>query len=291
MSSADRNLYHFDPSIGGAVFACLSFAVVSVAHIFYMHKYRTAYMWPMAVGGIMELLGYAIRLYSRTQVSAAGPYAGQQVLIIVAPVFFAAANYVILGRIIRNVGPKYSFISARWLSGLFVTADCFSFLVQSSASGMLVSAKSPSSADMANRLLIGGLLIQVVSFTLFIILAIAFHYRANDKVEAFEWKTLMYALYLSSLFILVRSVFRVIEFSDGFDGPIATNEPLMYVFDFTLMLLACSVFLGVHPGAKLGSAGRTYVEKVSEAEQLTTGVREMQIATPPGGRTAGIHNV
>ncbi|KAJ3156635.1 hypothetical protein HDU86_003859 [Geranomyces michiganensis] len=291
MPATDRNLYHFDPSIGGAVFGCLSFAGVFAAHIFYLRKYRTTYMWPMVVGALMEALGYAIRLYSRTQVSATGPYAGQQVLIIVAPVFVAAACYVILGRTIRNVGAEYSFIPPRWLSGIFVTADCFSFLVQSSASGMLVSAKDHEKAQMANRLLIGGLWIQVVSFTAFIILALAFHYRA--RAETGSWKTLMYALYMASVLILIRSVFRVIEFSDGFDGPIATNEALMYVFDFTLMLLACCIFLGVYPGKLLvasSSSGRTHAEKNPDAQQLV-GLQELQITPPASRHGNGMQNV
>ncbi|KAJ3010299.1 hypothetical protein HKX48_007468 [Thoreauomyces humboldtii] len=263
-----------------AIYACLNFAVIAALHIYLMRRFRTVYMWPMVVGALMEVLGYALRLYSRTNVSATGPYAGQQVLIIIAPVFFAAANYVILGRIIASVGPEYSVVPGRWMARIFVALDCFSFLIQSSGSGLLVSAKDDSAVSSATNLLIGGLVIQVVAFSIFILLAAIFHHRARMHSRNGDfWKVLMMALYFSSLCILARSVYRVIEFSQGYDGPIARRESFMYAFDFVFMQFATAAFLLVHPGAKLGPANAVPIGVEESAKGLDAGSdHEMDIA-------------
>ncbi|KAJ3006959.1 hypothetical protein HKX48_009377, partial [Thoreauomyces humboldtii] len=90
------------------------------------------------------------------------------------------------------------------------------------------------SSDFATNFLIGGLLIQVASFSVFVLLAAPFHRRAHAN----QWKWPMLALYVSSLYILARSMYRAIEFSQGNIEPIATRESFMYAFDFVFMQFA-----------------------------------------------------
>lgn len=57
----------------------------------------------------------------------------------------------------------------------------------------------------------------------------------------------MWALYGSSILILVRSIFRVVEYLQGWDGYLLRNEAFIYVFDALLMWLVMVIFVVVHP--------------------------------------------
>ncbi|CAI4523270.1 ACH_G0022770.mRNA.1.CDS.1 [Saccharomyces cerevisiae] len=48
---------------------------------------------------------------------------------------------------------------------------------------------------------------------------------------------------LSSILIMVRSIVRLVEFVEGYDGFIISHEYFIYVFDAVPMLLAAIVFI------------------------------------------------
>lgn len=52
----------------------------------------------------------------------------------------------------------------------------------------------------------------------------------------------------------IRSIFRLIEFADGWFGKIASNEVYFYVFDFLMIFLCFVVFTLLHFGVHLRKA-------------------------------------
>jgi RTA1 like protein len=56
------------------------------------------------------------------------------------------------------------------------------------------------------------------------------------------------ALWLATICIWIRSVFRVVELNQGFDGPIANNEPSFLVFEGPMIILATGALAVFHPG-------------------------------------------
>ena len=84
----------------------------------------------------------------------------------------------------------------------------------------------------------------------------------------------MYALYSTSVLILIRSIFRVAEYVQGSDGVLLSTEAFIYVFDATLMFLVMAVFVVIHPSEVNCLLGRGRVMttkgglKVSEASSL-----------------------
>lgn len=54
-------------------------------------------------------------------------------------------------------------------------------------------------------------------------------------------------LYVSSGLILIRSVFRLIEYLQGQDGELLSKEIYLYVFDAALMLLVMICFNWKYP--------------------------------------------
>lgn len=117
-------------------------------------------------------------------------------------------------------------------------------------------------ASMHNgeRLVIIGLFVQIIFFGFFIIVSILFHNRihngpthASQSLKASSlslktsWEGLLYALYASSTAILIRSIFRVVEYIQGNDGYLLRNEVWLYLFDAVLMFAVMMIFNFVHP--------------------------------------------
>ena len=82
-----------------------------------------------------------------------------------------------------------------------------------------------------------------------------------------NWVTVLLGLYIVSVLILVRSIFRLIEYKYGFDGYLMTHEAFMYIFDALLMFIAMVVLNVYHPAVILGDGKAERVE-YEEAVQL-----------------------
>jgi hypothetical protein len=170
----DFKFFHYDPSKVAAIIFAAAFGLSSIFHIFQLFRRRTWYFIPFVIGGLLELIGYIGRIMAAGQTPnwTLTPYIIQSLCLLIAPAFFAASIYMILGRIIQLVdGEVHSIIRARWLTKIFVAGDVISFLAQSSGGGMLAKAKAKKDVDLGENIITGGLGIQVLFFGLFIIVA------------------------------------------------------------------------------------------------------------------------
>jgi hypothetical protein len=118
---------------------------------------------------------------------------------------------------------------------------------------MLAKAKQQSDVNLGQHVITGGLGIQVVFFGFFIVVASIFHYRiarfptTRSKSLSIPWERYLYILYIASLLIMVRSVFRIAEYVMGQDGFLLKHEIFLYIFDATLMFLMMTLFNFWHP--------------------------------------------
>ncbi|KAI0119553.1 RTA-like protein [Daldinia grandis] len=88
-------------------------------------------------------------------------------LILLPPALFAASVYMVRGRIIRTVrGEPYSLIRVSILTKIFVLGDVASFCVQGAGAGLVAQS---GQVDNGERIVVGGLLIQIIVFGLFMI--------------------------------------------------------------------------------------------------------------------------
>jgi len=69
----------------------------------------------------------------------------------------------------------------------------------------------------------------------------------QPSIHELPWKRHLYALYSASALIMVRSIFRVIEYIQGNAGYLLKREAFLYVFDATLMLAVVVLFNWIHP--------------------------------------------
>lgn len=130
--------------------------------------------------------------------------------------------------------------------------------------------------NLGEKIIIAGLFAQIVFFGFFIVVAIIFQVRFTRHQGALDprlakWKKHMYTLYVGSLLIMVRSIFRVIEYLMGNNGFLLRHEYLLYIFDATLMFLVMVLFLWVHPSqlrSSLSSEESSYILDVGANNTL-----------------------
>lgn len=123
-----------------------------------------------------------------------------------------------------------------------------------------MAAGTVSAMDTGAYIVIGGLVIQLLFFGFFIVVSAVLHWRVKRNLLSIshslerskKWESIMWALYAACLLILVRSIFRVVEFVEGNDGFIMRREYLLYIFDACLMALTGVVLAVVYPGSFLG---------------------------------------
>lgn len=111
----------------------------------------------------------------------------------------------------------------------------------------MASSKS-STAALGSHIVLAGLIIQIVIFGFFIAIAAVFHVRlrANPTIQSLAslapWERFMKVLYVTSAFIMFRSIVRVAEFIEGFEGNIIRHEVYLYCFDAIPMAAVMVIF-------------------------------------------------
>jgi hypothetical protein len=185
------------------------------------------------------------------------PYILQSVFLLLAPILFAASLYMTLSRVIIAVsGAQYSLVSPRWLARIFVTADVISFMIQGGGAGLLVQGGSASKTQTGQNIIVGGLVFQLVAFAVFCVNIMLFHLRyrkhgRTDSVRHIPWQGILVMLYLTSGFIMIRNIFRAIEYAMGQDGYLLTHEWTIYVMDGMLMFFTMLDFAWKYPSQLL----------------------------------------
>lgn len=244
--------YRYAPSLAGAAIFTVLFFISTFLHTWQAFSKRAWFLTPFIIGGFFESIGYVGRILSSKDQWLLSPYIMQTLLLLLAPALFAASIYMILGRIILLTdGERYSLIRRTWLTKLFVAGDLLSFGIQG-AGGGIMSGGDSSKLRTGENMIIVGLFVQIAVFGFFVIIALLFQRRGCEHLRAISptvpWKKHMFALYGTSTLILIRSIFRVIEYLQGNAGYLLRHEVFLYVFDALLMFAVVVIMNAIHPG-------------------------------------------
>lgn len=197
----------------------------------------------------VQTIGYAGRIWSHYDKYSLGGFIIQAILILVAPALYAASIYMILGRLIRTVKAEcLSLIPVRWVTRLFVTGDVIAFSLQAGGGG-IQAAGSLEMYEIGEKIIIAGLFVQIFIFGFFVVTSVLFHVRlvksptAAAKAGETPWRRYLVVLYITSAIILVRSIFRVVEYLQGNAGYLISHEIFLYIFDALLMAITMLIFV------------------------------------------------
>lgn len=239
-----------------------------------------------AFGGLFQALGYLLRILCHQDTSSIALFVLQNVFIVLAPVLYAASIYMCLGAIIVSQHPRdgeavLSPLRARWVSWGFLAADWVALNVVGGGAGM-AAADDSGKADVGRVVVLVGLGWQCLVLVVFLgvggwwgsgmvraekgkanggpvsmsatLLGVGQDERQDGEGIVAEvevpppWRTGLRMLGVCSVLILVRSVFRFVEYVQGVDGYLLSNEWPLYVFDAGLMLVVQVVYVAWFPG-------------------------------------------
>ncbi|KAL3469571.1 RTA1 like protein [Aspergillus californicus] len=272
----DFELFRYTPNQAAAALFVALFFLTTVYHVYQIFRSRTWYFTAFVLGGIFQLIGYSTRIASHDYKESIPLYSIQTILILLAPPLYAASIYMVLGRLVTFLNAeKLSVVSVKWMTKIFVTGDVIAFLMQA-AGGGIMSSGTASSYEMGENITVGGLAVQLAFFSVFVVTCGIFHYRIRQtptrEVAALSarlreekkrggWEGILVGLYLASVLILVRSIFRLVEYVQGNDGYLISHEAFAYVFDAALMFLTMVVMNVCHPSRVLvGGRGKRDAE-------------------------------
>lgn len=197
----------------------------------------------------------------------------------------------------------HSIVRRSWMTKIFVTGDILSFVVQGLGKGDIVTRRytymgdireltafyagggimasgTPSNLSLGEKIVIVGLIIQILFFGFFIVVSVIIHLRMSTHPTTaslslhISWRKYLYSLYVVSTLVMIRSIFRVAEFAQGTNGTLLRHEYYLYIFDATLMFTLMVTLNIIHPGVistlvrgKIALNGSDNLEMQSEGKR------------------------
>jgi hypothetical protein len=270
----DFVLYRFVPSLPLAIVSIVVFGLLSLAHTYRMFRTRSWFCVPFIIGGIFETIGYTGRAISHSDKETLTPYIIQSLLILLAPALFAASIYMVLGRVIVAIqGAHLSVIPIRRQTLIFVCGDVLAFLTQMGGGGIQASG-SVSTFKTGEKIILAGLGMQILFFGFFVVCSTIFHLRCRKNPTPasldpkMPWQQMIVMLYTVSILILVRSIFRIVEYAGGNDGYLLRSEWPVYALDALLMAITMLVFLIWYPATLKESVKAVKTEGYGELHSI-----------------------
>lgn len=150
------------------------------------------------------------------------------------------------------MGRHSSFLTPKMYLWIFCTCDVISLVIQAIGGGVASSASDDDKAQMdtGTHIMVGGIVFQLASITLFVVCAVDFLWRVLRRGSGVlrDFVPLIGAMVFSMVCIYIRSIYRTVELLQGWTGYLITHEVYFVVLDGVMMVLAVVVFNVFHPG-------------------------------------------
>lgn len=263
----DVGPYSYVPTEWICILFLVLYSISTILHLGQALKFRLWWMIPTAtLAGILEVIGWSARLWSSQNPRLLTPFEMQLVGTVVAPTPLVAANFIILGRIINQVGPQYSRLTPKIYTIVFCCFDVACLVVQAVGGASAARAVSQeSSATMGANIMLGGIAAQLFAIVVYVTLASEFFlrlkfsapFRQVDASHLLEkgqgavsknLRILIYAMSFCTLCIFIRSVYRTVELAGGWFGPVITTQRYFDWLDGGMVTLAIYTLNFFHPG-------------------------------------------
>ncbi|MCJ1261115.1 hypothetical protein MMC22_000979 [Lobaria immixta] len=297
-STCPRSFQQIDyiPSLAGNALYLALFALILVAQIFFGIRYRTWGFLGGMVGGLaLEILGYLSRVELHDNIFSSTWFKVYLVGLTIAPAFLSASIYLCLSRIIVIYGRTISRFRPAVYTITFICFDIFSLVLQAAGGAIAASSDEDDTQQTGVNIMIAGLAFQVVSLFLFMTMCADFAFAVSRHKSGLEpahaalrsttkFKAFVVALFASTLFIFIRSCYRVAELKEGFNGKLANQQVSFMILEGMMILLAVIPLTILHPGVAFQGSWRqaNFKIRASRDKLLANGAVEKQEPTTAG---------
>ncbi|KIY49274.1 RTA1-domain-containing protein [Fistulina hepatica ATCC 64428] len=258
-----EDTYNLLGYIASNVLTGISFSLVilvGLLQIWCIFKWGAKWMLAMTIGCFTFALGLGLRFGLHFQPDNRTIYIVEYLFVVLSPCAFIAADYVLLSRLSRFLQcERHVIVNPRRITRIFVCSDITTFLIQA-AGGGLSTTQNYNMSLAGSHIFLAGLALQLLSFFIFTCVYLLFLYRIHKYERSVwerdcgilpwykNWLALAATLFLSCIGILIRSVYRTVELSQGYHGYLATTERYFYGLDTLPLFIAIAVYLPFWPG-------------------------------------------
>ncbi|KAG4253038.1 hypothetical protein FPRO03_14249 [Fusarium proliferatum] len=256
--------YDYVPTLGVGIAFCALFGLSLLGHFVQFIRKRQWTSFAFGVGALTETIGWAGRTWSSECPYNNNAFLMQITTLIIAPTFFTAGLYVILGALINRLGRQSSVLGPRMYAIVFLTCDVIALIVQAVGGAMASTESDKIDGDTkpGTNIMVAGIVFQMAAMVVFTVLVIDFLRRVflkksylqgrklgpadcNNLPKAYTW--LLVAVFVSLFMIFIRSIYRTIELLQGWEGYLITHEGYFIGLDGATMVVAVCIFNFLDP--------------------------------------------
>jgi hypothetical protein len=218
----------------------------------------------LTVGFALREVGAFNYIYNNRNLNI---YIAENVMIMSGPPVYAAINYIVLSRILFYVPYLSPILPGRVLTTFLAADTVCEVLIVNGVQRIVNSRFSEASRQLGGNLTKAGLILQAVLFLLFVLLAAVFQRRAQKAgVLTQALKTTLIILYISCTIVTARCIYRIVEFFEWSNGPLAHSEVYFWIFEASIMFIN-TVMLNIwHPGRRLPKSNHIFLAKDGKTE-------------------------
>jgi len=278
--------YKMSMAANATLLALFSVSLIGFIATYAITRRGFGFTFAFVAGTILEILGYGGRIMGAINPWSENGFLMQICCLTIGPAFLAGGVYLCLRRIVYAFGPENSRIKPELYTRFvcrpppplspsslltpppqFIPCDVISLVLQASGGALAsISSHNDEPTTTGDRIMIAGLSFQVLTLLLFIIATGDFALRVRRRSRtlgatvaldqsaaavatrrSMRFRGLLAALALATVCIFWRSVYRVAELSQGWDGPLMANQGMFIGFEGVLIIVACLALNVFHP--------------------------------------------
>ncbi|KAF5360036.1 hypothetical protein D9758_007641 [Tetrapyrgos nigripes] len=222
------------------------------------------FLYTALLCGLLETLGWSARLWSNINLGNDQSFTIQISTLIIGPTFLLASIFIVFGDLVKILGTQYSRLGPNLYARIFFSCDIVSLVLQGVGGGIASSATDETHRDvdqlnLGTDIILVGIGLQIAIILVFGLLAAEFLYRyKTDKplrgrtsargVLDGRRQLVLCAVILSTGCLFARGIYRMIELSGGWDGPVMRIEWLFGFLDSGATCASMFIWNVFHPG-------------------------------------------
>lgn len=141
-----------------------------------------------------------------------------------------------------------------------------------------VSSQDGDTPTLGTNIMLAGLSFQVFTLAMFMLLTAEYALRVTRNKDALnsthaklraskKFRGFLCALALSTVLIMIRSIYRVIELAQGWNGQLIGDQTLFFVLEGIMVILAVLILNVFHPGWTFREGYRISTKSVEDGSQ------------------------
>lgn len=232
-------------------------------------------------GGTVFTTGWILRAVSTYHQTSIGLYIAQSVCIYGGPPIYSAAEYNVLGRLMRYL-PMHAPLNPSRVLYFFVYLGILVESITAAGAARIAAAQKNHSLYQSGATLISvGLILQAVVECLFMSMVAYIHHRCvRANMLSSNVRTICIMLYGTSTLILLRCIYRAVEAFATFNAinscsatckTLLTHEWFIYVLEAAPMVLYTYWLNIIHPGRFIPNNRDRYLDIDAQTERFGPG--------------------